>query len=168
LKHERIDIGTQFRDQKRDPVGHQPGDEMDIAAEPVEFGNRHGAAAPAGLREGSSEFGSAIEGVRALTGFHLDVLGYGIEPVRVGEMGEGLPLRFGAEPAPTLLRGGRSLGCCALWGGGVRGFAVTCIPVTDTVADEWLCCTALVGYSLAGTAAAWSMQVSRNRCATAG
>jgi hypothetical protein len=31
------------------------------------------------------------------------------------------------------------------------------------VADASLCCTALVGYSLAGTAAAWSMQVSRNR-----
>jgi hypothetical protein len=57
----------------------------------------------------------------------------------------------------------RSLGRCALWAGGVRGFAVTCIPETDTVADASLCCTALVGYSLAGTAAAWSMQVSRNR-----
>jgi hypothetical protein len=94
VKHERIDIGTQFRDQKWDPVSHQPGDEVDIPAEPVEFGDRHGAAASAGLREGSRELGPAIEGIRALTGLHLDVLGDGIEPVRLGEMGEGLALCF--------------------------------------------------------------------------
>jgi hypothetical protein len=39
-----------------------PGRILDIAAEPVELGDRHRAAA-AGLREGSREFGSTIEGV---------------------------------------------------------------------------------------------------------
>jgi hypothetical protein len=61
--------------------------------------------APTGLREGSRELGPAIKSVRAFAGFHLDVLGDGIEPVRLGEMGEGLTLRFNAEPALTLLRG---------------------------------------------------------------
>ena len=71
------------------------------------------------------------------------------------------------RPIHLPARGGL-LGPRALLTGNVRGFAVTCIPVADPVAAVSRRCTALVGYSPAGTATAWSMKASRNRCATVG
>ena len=34
MQHERVRVGTQFRDNERHPVGHQPRDEVNVAGQP--------------------------------------------------------------------------------------------------------------------------------------
>ena len=39
VQHERIGVSAQLGDDERRLVGHQAGDEVDVAAEPVELGD---------------------------------------------------------------------------------------------------------------------------------
>ena len=43
MQHLRLDVRAQLGDDKRDPMGHQAGNEMDVSAEAIELGNRDGA-----------------------------------------------------------------------------------------------------------------------------
>ena len=44
VQHERVGVGTQLRGDEGHPRGHQPGDEGDVAGEPIELGDDDGAA----------------------------------------------------------------------------------------------------------------------------
>ncbi len=84
---------------------HQAGNEMNVAAEPVELGDDDRARLPvaAGLGEGLGELRAALEGVRALARLDLDMLGDDPEPLGLGEPGHGGALGVNAEPAAALL-----------------------------------------------------------------
>ena len=61
MQHEGIHVGAEFGDHERHPLRHQPGDEMDVAAQSVELGDQHGAAvAPRGRQRGG-ELRPAVE-----------------------------------------------------------------------------------------------------------
>ena len=51
MQHERVNVGSQFGDQERHPVGHQTADEVNIAAETIELGDDDGTFTAACFRE---------------------------------------------------------------------------------------------------------------------
>ena len=48
MQHEGVGIGAQLRHDERRPMRHQPTDEMNIAAQAVEFGNDNRSLVPLG------------------------------------------------------------------------------------------------------------------------
>ena len=71
-----------------------------VAAEPVELGDDDRARLPvaAGLGEGLGELRAALEGVRALARLNFSELGDDLEPLGLGEPGDGGALGVNAEP----------------------------------------------------------------------
>jgi hypothetical protein len=61
VERKGIDIGAEFSHDERHLVRHQTGDEMHVAAQPIELRYRNGAFAFARAFEGWREFGRAIE-----------------------------------------------------------------------------------------------------------
>jgi hypothetical protein len=78
---------------------HQAADEMHVARKPIELRDGDGArpSVSAGLGEGGGQLRAALEGVRALASLDLDMLGDDLEPLGLGEPGDGGALRVNAK-----------------------------------------------------------------------
>jgi hypothetical protein len=79
------------------PLGHQAGNEMNVAAEAVELCHQNRHLGLAGFGEGSGQNGAAVEGVGTLAALGLDMLGDDGEPFGLGEAGDGMALGFNAK-----------------------------------------------------------------------
>ena len=55
VQQERIDVGTQLGDDELDALRHQAADEVNVAAEPVQLGDRDRALAMFGLSQRGSQ-----------------------------------------------------------------------------------------------------------------
>jgi hypothetical protein len=73
---------------------------MHLPRQPVELGDsdRAGPSVAAGFGQGGGELRAAIERVRALARLDLNMLGDELEPLGLGESGDGSPLGINAEP----------------------------------------------------------------------
>ena len=91
MQQERRHVWPEFGDQERDALRHQPRDEVHVAAEPVELGDRdrRAPALAAGLGERVTEFRAPLERVSALARFDLDMLGDDLEALGLGESDDG-------------------------------------------------------------------------------
>jgi hypothetical protein len=98
VQHERIDVPAQCGNDERHPLRHQPADEGDVAAKPIEL--RHSDFAFSFLSgfERGLEFGTAIERVRAFAGLDLGEFGDDGEALGLGKAGDSLALRFRPRP----------------------------------------------------------------------
>jgi hypothetical protein len=76
---------------------------MNVAAKAVELGYCHVAPLFPRRSQRGLELGPAIHRVRALAAFDLNELSGDLETLCLGELIEGLPLRFNPEPGPSLL-----------------------------------------------------------------
>jgi hypothetical protein len=70
---ERVDIVAQLGHDERHAMRHQPGDEVHVAAQPVELGDQHRALAPLRPGERRGELRPPVERVSALAGLDLGV-----------------------------------------------------------------------------------------------
>jgi hypothetical protein len=46
MKHERVGVGAQFRNDERHPVDHRSADQVNVAAQPVELGDDDRVVSP--------------------------------------------------------------------------------------------------------------------------
>jgi hypothetical protein len=97
VQHERINVGAKLSDQKRDPVGHEATDEMNVSAETVQL--RHGHLAPELLSRSQrgSKLWSAVKCISALASFDLNELTRYLKAFSLGEMGQGRALGFNSQ-----------------------------------------------------------------------
>jgi hypothetical protein len=102
VQDEGINVWPKLRDQERYAVRHEPGDEMNIAAEPVELGHGYRTASAAGFRQSGSKLWPTVEGVSALAGINLHKDLEQLKALRGGEAGERFALRIKSEPGATL------------------------------------------------------------------
>ena len=102
VQHERIGIAAQFGDDERHALGHQAGDERDIARQAVELGNQHAAFGAAGCSQRGGKLRPAVERVGAFAGFGLDVFADDREALGFGKPGDGGPLGFDPEARALL------------------------------------------------------------------
>ena len=72
MKDERVNIRPKLRDQERNAVRHQPGDEMHVAGQPVELCDDERAPLAPRLSENCCKLRSAFQGVGALPRLDLD------------------------------------------------------------------------------------------------
>jgi hypothetical protein len=71
VKHERVRVSAQLCHNERRLMGHQAADEMDVAAQSIEFGDDdRRLSLPGGLERGG-KLRPAIERIGALAGFDL-------------------------------------------------------------------------------------------------
>jgi hypothetical protein len=96
VQHEGIRIHAELGHDERDPLGHEPGNESDVARETVELGHNDGALACAPCSQGSGKLWPPLECVRSLAGFDLDELGGQLEALSLGEALDGSLLGFDA------------------------------------------------------------------------
>jgi hypothetical protein len=102
VQQERIDVGTQLGDDELDALRHQATDEVNVAAEPVQLGDRDRALAMLGLSQRGSQLRAASKRVGTFAGLDLDELTGQLEALGLGEPGNGLALRFQSEARATL------------------------------------------------------------------
>lgn len=74
VQQERIDVGTQLGDDELDALRHQAADEVNVAAEPVQLGDRDRALAMLGLSQRGSQLRAACKRVGTFAGLDLDEL----------------------------------------------------------------------------------------------
>ena len=103
-QHEGIGIGAQLRGDERHLRGHQPGDEGDVAGEPIELGNDDGAAGLLRSRQSRRELRPALQRIGALAGFNLNELARDGETLALAELGDGTMLRLQAQAGAALPR----------------------------------------------------------------
>ena len=98
MKHERIGVGAEFGNDEGDLVRHQSADEVHVARQTIQLRNDHRALEAASISNSRGELGAAIQSIRSLAGFDLDIFGDNLEILGCGEPGERLALRL--EPNP--------------------------------------------------------------------
>ena len=103
VQHERVGVAAEFGDDERHALRHQAGDERDIAGEAVQLRDQDAAFRGLGGGQRGCELRPAIERVRALAGFGLDVLGDDRDVLGFGEAGDRRALRLDPEPRALLL-----------------------------------------------------------------
>ncbi len=96
MQHERVGIGAKLRGDEWHPRGHQPGDEGDVAGQPIELGDNDGAARILCGRQGCRELRPAFQRIRALARLDLDELPGNPETLALAELGDGTSLRLQA------------------------------------------------------------------------
>jgi hypothetical protein len=101
VQHERIGISAQLGHDEGRPVGHETGDEMDVAAQPVELGADDWRLDFAGALDRCVKLRSVIVGAALGLGEGLDRL----ERLGLGKPGRSLPAAprgraWGAPAAP--------------------------------------------------------------------
>jgi hypothetical protein len=102
VEHEWVRIDTEFGDNERHPLCHQPGDEGYVTGQPVELCDDHRTALTAGGREGAGELRPPLERVGALAGCRLHELGGDGESSHLGKVGDGRLLRLNAQAGAAL------------------------------------------------------------------
>jgi hypothetical protein len=60
VQNERINIRAKLRNDELHAVGHQPGDEMNVARQAVQLGHCNGALSTARFCERSGKLGPAV------------------------------------------------------------------------------------------------------------
>ena len=75
---------------------------MNVAAEPVQLGDRNRAFALLGLSQRGSQLRAALKRVGTFAGLNLNELTGQLEALDLGEPGNGLALRFQSEAGATL------------------------------------------------------------------
>ena len=80
MQHEWVGVSAQFCDNERNALGHQTGNECDIAGEPIELGHQDGAFGGARGSQCCGKLWPPIERVGPLAGFGLDELPDGCPP----------------------------------------------------------------------------------------
>ena len=105
MQQERLDVRAQLGDEERRLVRHQAADEMHVTRQPIELGDGDGGGLPVAARcsERCGELRAAIEGVSALPRLDLDELGNDIEPLGLGEPGDGGALGVNPQARLALL-----------------------------------------------------------------
>jgi hypothetical protein len=73
VEHDGVRVGPELGDDERHPLGHQAGDEGDIAGQPVELGDDDRALGRARRCKRRRELQAPLEGVEALSGLGLSV-----------------------------------------------------------------------------------------------
>ena len=86
-------------------MGHQAADEVNVAREPVELGDRHRASLPAAIGQSGGELRTPVEGVGALAGLDLDVFPADLETLGFGKASQRMPLGLYAQSRAPLLGG---------------------------------------------------------------
>ena len=109
VQHEGIGIGAKLGDDERHALRHQPGDEGDIAGEPVELGDDDGALADSGRGQRGGELRAPIERIAALAGLDLGELAEEGESFAFGEAGDHGSLGLDSEPGAALPGGGDAI-----------------------------------------------------------
>ncbi len=66
MHDERVKVGAKLGHDELDPLAHQPGDEVNVAAQAVQLGYGNRAFATLGFGERGDELGTAGEGVRTV------------------------------------------------------------------------------------------------------
>jgi hypothetical protein len=91
VQQERLDVGAQLGDEERRLVRHQAADEMHVTRQPIELGNGDGGglSVTASCSERGGELWPAIESVSALPRLDLGELRDDLEPLGLGEPGDG-------------------------------------------------------------------------------
>ena len=102
VQHEGISIGTELRYDERNALCHQPGDEGDVARQPIELRHDHRTLGATCGGEGGGQLWPAVERVRALAALCLNELGCEGEPFRFGETPDRLPLGIDPEAGAPL------------------------------------------------------------------
>lgn len=74
VQHERINVGPQLRDRKRNFSCHQPADEMHVSVQPIQLGDDR-TLAPLGLGQRGGELRPTLQRVGPLSGLNLSELG---------------------------------------------------------------------------------------------
>ena len=92
------------------PRGHKPGDEGDVAGQPIELGDDDGAAGALGSCQSCRELRPPLQGIGALARLDLDELAYEGKALALAELDDGTTLRFQAQAGATL-PSGRQRGC---------------------------------------------------------
>jgi hypothetical protein len=85
-------------------VRHEAGDEVNVAAQAVEFRRADSAATAARFCERSGELWATVEGVSAFACFDFHELADDLEPLRGRETRKSLALCLQAEARTPLLR----------------------------------------------------------------
>jgi hypothetical protein len=79
MQNKRVDVRTKFRNEEGNPMSHEPGNEVDIARQAVELGDRDWAALRPRLCERRRQLRSTIERIAPFACFDLDELGGNVE-----------------------------------------------------------------------------------------
>jgi hypothetical protein len=79
-------------------MGDKARNEVNVSAQPVEFGHAYRAALTARFSQGRSKLWTSLQGVAALTCLDLHKHAHKLEAFRLGEPRERFLLRLNAEP----------------------------------------------------------------------
>jgi hypothetical protein len=104
MQHERVGVGAKLGNDERNPMSHQPADEMHVSGQPVELGDDDRTLHLAGSLQRRVELWSAVERISAFAGLDLDIFGNEIVPLRGSELLDGHLLRLD-PPARSYLVG---------------------------------------------------------------
>ena len=102
VQHERVGIGTELGDDEWHALGHQAGDEGDVAREAIELGDHDGALRLPRQGEGCCKLRPPVERIRTLAGLDLGELGEDGDALGFGEAGDRRSLRLDAQARSTL------------------------------------------------------------------
>ena len=72
MQDERVNVWAKLSDYEGDAVCHQAADEVNITAEAVQFGDRHGAVLSPRLTQGRCKLRAPVESVRPLARLDLN------------------------------------------------------------------------------------------------
>jgi hypothetical protein len=87
VERERVDVRAEFGDDERHLLGHQTGNERDIAGQPIKLRDRYRALGFLGGLECGGKLWPAVERVGALAGFDLNKFLLDMHAVVRGELG---------------------------------------------------------------------------------
>ncbi len=96
VEHERIDVKTQLANVEGDFPLHQPGDECNVAAEPIEPRDKNRALTAPRVGHRRRQNRPALERVHPLSGLDFDEFRCNFDVIRFGEAANCLALRLDA------------------------------------------------------------------------
>jgi hypothetical protein len=102
VQHERRHPRTQLSHEKRNPLRHEAGDEVDVTAQPIELGDDDSAGELLCLHERLLEHRPPVERISTLAGLDLLMLGHHLEPIGRRKARDQLALRLKPQPALAL------------------------------------------------------------------
>ena len=85
VQHERVHVRTKLCHNERNALRHQPGDERDIARQPIELGDNDRAYALASAVERGRQLRTPIERISALASLDLDILAGDLQTLGLSE-----------------------------------------------------------------------------------
>ena len=104
-QHERLKRRLKLGNTERDAMRHEPGNEMNVAAEPIELrnGGEASLSVTASLCKRGGELRTAVKRLRALARLDFGELGNETQSLSGGEPRDGGTLGVDPEPRATLL-----------------------------------------------------------------